>query len=144
MKQFIVKKQVDINADPSSVWDALTNPEKTKEYFFNCEVFSDWKVGSPITFKGRMLLVKKIEMNGKILAIEPGKLLMYNLINNDSGNPPSVSTVTDELSYANGVTTLSITDDVGDGDGAKDRFEKSEKGWDKVLTGLKELVESRR
>jgi uncharacterized protein YndB with AHSA1/START domain len=74
MENFIVKKKVAINAEPSIVWDALTNPEKTKEYFFNCEVFSDWKVGSPITFKGKIFVVKKIEMNGTILEIEPKKL----------------------------------------------------------------------
>jgi uncharacterized protein YndB with AHSA1/START domain len=141
MKQFVVRKQIAINADISSVWSALTRPEKTKEYFFNCEVFSDWKVGSPITFKGTVLLVKKMEMKGKILAIEPGKLLKYNLVNTGSGDRQSVSTVTDELSYKDGVTTLSITDDVGDGEGAEERLGKSEKGWDKVLTGLKEFVE---
>ena len=43
MKDFIVKKEITINATPAEVWDALTNPEKTKEYFFNCEVHSDWK-----------------------------------------------------------------------------------------------------
>jgi uncharacterized protein YndB with AHSA1/START domain len=142
MKNFIVKKTVNINAKPSEVWDALTNPEKTKAYFFNCEVFSDWKAGSTITFKGKILLVKKIEMKGKILNIEPEKILRYSLTNEDDKDNPSTSTVTDELSYANGVTTLTITDDVGQGEGAQDRFEKSEKGWDKVLKGLKELVEN--
>ncbi len=80
-------------------------------------------------------------MNGTILEIEPGKLLKYNLINDDSKDTPSSSTVTDELTYEKGITTLSITDDVGKGEGAEDRYEKSMKGWDKVLKGLKELVE---
>lgn len=141
MKQFIVRKQIAINADPPIVWDALTNPEKTKEYFFNCEVFSDWKVGSPITFKGKMFLIKKIEMNGKILAIEPEKLLKYNLVNNDQEDQKSISIVTDEITYNNGITILSITDEVGEGEGAEERYEKSEKGWEKVLDGLKKLVE---
>lgn len=141
MKQFIVKKQIAINAEPSVVWDALTNPNKTKEYFFNCEVFSNWKVGSPITFKGRVLLIKKIEMNGEILAIEPEKLLKYNLVNNDQKDHESISIVTDEITYNDGITTLSITDNVGEGEGAEERYEKSEKGWDKILEGLKELVE---
>lgn len=141
MKNFIVKKKVDIKAEPAEVWDALTNPEKTKKYFLNCEVFSDWKEGSSITFKGTILLVKKIEMNGKILKIQPEKLLQYSLTNEGSKDSSSSSTVTDELTYQNGVTTLSITDDVGQGDGAEERYEKSEKGWDKVLKGLKELVE---
>ena len=138
MKNFIVRKKININATPGEVWDALTNPEKTKKYFFNCEVFSDWKEGSTITFKGTLFLIKKIEMNGKILKIQPGKLLQYSLANEDS---PGSSTVTDELTFENGITTLSITDDVGQGEGAEQRYERSEKGWDKVLKGLKDLVE---
>jgi uncharacterized protein YndB with AHSA1/START domain len=142
MSEYIVKKKVTIKAEPSVVWDALTNPEKTKEYFFNCEVHSDWKEGSPITFKGKMFLVKEIELKGEIVKIEPEKLLQYSLKNRESNDSSSgYSIVTDQLTYENGETTLSITDDVGDGAGAEKRFKKSEKGWDKVLTGLKELVE---
>ena len=141
MNEFIVTKSVEIYAEGAAVWDALTNPEKTKKYFFHCEVFSDWKAGSPIQFKGKIFLIKEIEMNGTILDINPGKLLKYNLKNEESDHPVSVSTVTDSLSYSNGITTLTITDDVGQGEGAMERYEKSEKGWDKILKGLKELVE---
>ncbi len=142
MEPFVVKKKITINATPIAVWDALTNPEKTKKYFFNCEVFSDWKVGSSITFKGKMFLVIKMELNGHIVKIEPGKLLQYTLKNKSGENEGnSYSTVRDELTYENGQTTLSVTDDVGEGDGAEKRYARSDKGWDKVLKGLKELVE---
>ena len=141
METFIVQKQIAINGSPEDVWDALTNPEKTKKYFFHCEVFSDWKTGSAITFKGKIFLVKKIEMTGVILAIEPGKLLKYTLSNGDDSS--TSSTVTDEISTENGQTILSITDDVGTGEKAQERYEKSEKGWEKVLSGLKELVEEK-
>ena len=140
MSAHVVKKSITINAKPAKVWDALTNPEKTKEYFFNCEVHSSWQKGSPITFKGKIFLIKNIEMTGSILEIEPQKLLKYNL-KNQSDNDGSFSTITDELTYENGVTTVSITDDVGTGPNAEDHFRKSDKGWDKVLKGLKELVE---
>ncbi|MPR33382.1 SRPBCC family protein [Salmonirosea aquatica] len=142
MKDFVVKKKVTINAEPAAVWDALTNPEKTKKYFFNCKVFSDWKVGSPITFKGKIFLIKKIEFHGKILEVVPGKLLKYNLTNDNSKGTSSISVVTDELTYEDGKTTLSVSDNVGGGEGAEDRYKKSVKGWDKVLKGLKEVVES--
>jgi len=141
MSDYVVKQQIKINAAPSAVWDALTNPKKTKKYFFHCEVFSDWKAGSAISFKGKLFLLKKVEMNGTILEIEPEKLLKYNLSNNDDNNNPTISTVTDILSYENGITTLSITDDVGEGEGAPERYHKSIAGWSKVLNGLKELVE---
>ena len=140
MKSYIVKKIISIKATPSKVWDALTNPEKTKKYFFNCKVFSEWKVGSPITFIGRIFLVKRIELKGKILRIEPNKILKYALIN-ESGDEPSVSTVTDKLSFVRGRTVLSVTDDVGQGEGAEKRYKRSAKGWEKVLKGLKELLE---
>ncbi len=141
MSQFAVHKTITINATPEKVWDALTNPEKTKKYFFNCEVISGWKEGDTITFKGRMFLIMKIEMTGKIVKAIPGKLLQYTL-QNKSASDGSFSTVTDELTYQNGVTILSITDDVGDGPEAEKRQKKSEKGWDKILNGLKELVEA--
>lgn len=140
MKDYVVKKEVSINAEPSVVWDALTDPLKTKKYFFHCKVISSWKEGSPITFKGKMFLVVPIEMKGRILKIEPEKLLQYNL-KNTSDKSSTFSTVTDKLTYANGRTTLSITDDVGAGPDAEKRYHKSEEGWDKVLRGLKDLVE---
>jgi len=139
MKDHIVKKEITIKAEPSVVWDALTNPEKTKKYFFNCEVFSDWKEGSSITFKGRMFLVIPIKLRGRILKAEPGKLLQYTLKN--SGDKSASSTVTDKLTYQNGKTTLSVTDDVGEGGDAEGRYKKSVKGWEKVLKGLKEMIE---
>jgi uncharacterized protein YndB with AHSA1/START domain len=142
MSEFVVRKNVRIKAAPAVVWDALTNPEKTKHYFFNCEVFSDWEVGSTILFTGRMFLIKKVEFKGQILKIEPERLLKYTLTNEeDDIDSSSFSTVTDELTYENGETILSITDDVGEGKGAEDRVKRSEKGWDKILKGLKEVVE---
>lgn len=140
MGSYIVRKQITLDADPAEVWDALTNPEKTKKFFFHCRVFSDWKEGSPITFKGRIFLIKKIEMTGRIRKIVPGKLLQYTLANGGAGDGSS-STVTDEIRIVNGKTVLSITDDVGTGEGAQERYERSLKGWDKVLGGLKDLLE---
>ncbi|HWA33833.1 MAG TPA: SRPBCC domain-containing protein [Cyclobacteriaceae bacterium] len=142
--QFVVRKSVRLNAEPAVVWDALTNPDKTKQYFFNCEVHSDWKAGSPIVWKGRIFLIKKIELKGTIVRIQPERMLRYTLKNEqDKANPKSFSTVTEELSFQNGVTTLSISDDVGAGPGAKERYERSVRGWDSVLKGLKKLVEQK-
>ncbi len=39
----IIKKSVFINAAPASVWDALVNPQKIKQYLFGTEAVSDWK-----------------------------------------------------------------------------------------------------
>jgi uncharacterized protein YndB with AHSA1/START domain len=138
MSNHIVRKQIVLDALPSVVWDALTNPEKTKKYFFGCTVHSTWKEGEPISFRRRIFFIKNIELTGKILTLETNRVLRYTL---DNSGASTHSTVTDELTYADGKTTLSITDDVGEGEGAEDRFKKSDKGWDKVLQGLKKIVE---
>ena len=136
MKKYEVHQQLTLNADPMTVWDALTNPEKTKKYFFGCRVFSDWKPGSPITFKGRMFWIIPIKIRGKIIEAKPGKVLKYEL-HNKAG---STSIVTDRLTTENGKTTLSIHDDVGMGEGAEKRYHRSVKGWHKILAGLKEFL----
>ena len=138
MENYIVQQSIKIKAQPAQVWDALTNPNKTKKFFFHCKVFSDWKQGSSITFKGKIFYLFPIELTGKIEAIEQHKLLKYTLSN---GKSTTHSTVTDTLSYDNGITTLSISDDVGQVEGAEKRYKKSVKGWEKILKGLKELVE---
>lgn len=141
MKDLIVEKHIAINANPEKVRDALTNPEKTKKYFFNCKVISSWEIWSPITFKWRIFLIKKIEMKGKIVDIERGKMLKYSL-KNASDESMTTSTVCDTLSFSNGITTVSITDNVWSGEGANTRYKRSQKGWDKILKGLKDVVEN--
>lgn len=142
-QQHIVRKTIVINAPAADVWEALTNPELTRKYFYGCRVHSDWKQGSEITFKRRFLWMK-IEMKGQIIKAEPGKLLQYTLENKAKGKQPaSRSMVTDALQADGNKTILSITDDVGAGEGAEKRYERSVKGWDKVLNGLKDLLEKR-
>lgn len=72
----------------------------------------------------------KIELAGKITQIEPGELLQYTLKNSESAEADgtvSQSLVTDLLTYTDGVTTLSVSDDVGQGEGAEKRYKKSVK-----------------
>ena len=140
MERYVVKKSIWLNAQPDVLWDILTNPEKTKRYFFHCKVFSDWKPGSSIVWKGRIFFFKKIELHGEIIDAEPGKLLKYKLQNGKDTNE-SVSIVTDTLTPENGGTLLTVSDDVGQGPDAKKRYDRSVKGWDHVLKGLKKVAD---
>ncbi|HTE30989.1 MAG TPA: SRPBCC domain-containing protein [Chryseolinea sp.] len=135
-----LRQTINISAQPEKVWRALTDPDITRKYFFNARVLSDWTPGSPITFKGRLFWVIPYTMNGKILEIEPGRRLKYQL-QNGKGEHQSTSTVTDTLELRDGKTIVNITDDVGQGVGAKKRYYRSVKGWKKILKGLKQTVE---
>ena len=47
MKNNIATKvKTTINAPVSKVWDALTNPETIKQYFFGTDTITDWRAGS--------------------------------------------------------------------------------------------------
>ena len=115
-KTYIAKATITINAPASKVWDALTKPDLIKQYLFGTEVTTDWKVGSPITYKGTWE-GKTYEDKGKILQIEPGKLLVSTYWSSFSGVPDipeNYQTVRYELSVEGGGTRLTIIQDNND------------------------------
>ena len=135
-----LKKSVSIKAPVSQVWDALTNPELIEQYFFGTRVFSDWKVGSPIIFKG-VWQDKGYEDKGHILALEHEKLLTYDYWSNFSGTedrPENYATITYSLETVNDETVFTITQN-----GFKDQktIEHSEQNWGMVLNSLRQLLE---
>ena len=73
MSNIISETSVTIDAMPAEVWKAITTPETIKKYLMGTTVTSDWKEGSPITYKGEYN-GKAYEDKGVIKKIEPGKL----------------------------------------------------------------------
>ena len=137
---YLAKASISIDAPTSKVWDALTKPELIKQYLFGTEVTTDWQVGSSITYKG-VWEGKAYEDKGKVLQVEPEKLLVSTFWSALSGLPDipeNYQTVRYELSSENGGTRLTLTQDNNDSEeGAK----HSEQNWNMVLEGLKKLLE---
>src|SRR4051794_3724359 len=85
-----------IDAPVSKVWDALTKPEIIKQYFFNTNTVTDWKVGGPIKWNGEWE-GKSYEDKGTVLAFEPQKKVSYTYWSSMSGmedKPENYVTVT--------------------------------------------------
>ena len=137
---------VDIDASRQQVWDALTNPELIREYFFGTAVTTDWKVGSPITFagewKGRPYADK-----GEILVFRPNEELSYSHWSPMSGTddvPESYHVVHIALAEARSGTTVTLTQsNLTGGVTEADRAsrEEYEKNWKAMLEGLKATAE---
>ncbi len=111
IKKLKVKKTIEINADTSQVWDALTNPKKIKQYLFGTETISDWKVGSTIIFQGEYQ-GQKYKDKGKILDIKEGQLLQYAYWSGFSGledKEENYSKVTYKLNRKEPSTILTLT-----------------------------------
>lgn len=134
------KANITIDAPAFKVWDALTRPELIKLYFFGTEAKSDWKVGSPITFKGEYK-GKSYHDKGTILEVIPNKIFRYNYWSSMSGiddKPENYVPITYVLVESNDKTTLTITQQNIPGEKMK---EHSEENWRKVLANLKQLLE---
>ena len=139
-KTFIAKATITINAPSSKVWDALTKPDLIKQYLFGTKVTTDWRVGSPITYKGTWE-GKAYEDKGKILQIDPGKILVstyWSSMSSLPDVPENYNTVRYELSAEGAGTRLTITQD---NNATLDDAKHSEQNWNIVLEGIKKLVE---
>jgi len=147
MKELIVKKTITINADISKVWNALTDPNMTKKYMYGCAVITDWKVGSPILWKGISDGVESILIKGSIEKIEPGRLLQYTTLDPHASYPaiPSKTVrATFELMPKLGKTVLSVSQgDFTKVENSIRRFNETAGGLEKVLLDLKALLENK-
>lgn len=140
MKKLTLKKAINIDAPASAVWEALTNPQLIKQYFFGTEAITDWKKGSPIIYKG-IWEGKPYEDRGHILDIEKEKFILYNYWSSFSGKadlPENYANIRYELSNDKGKTILTITQD---GLESQEALDHSMQNWGVVMDGLKKILE---
>jgi uncharacterized protein YndB with AHSA1/START domain len=138
--KFKAEAKTTIHAPASKVWDAITIPELIKQYLFGTDVISDWKVGSPITYKGEWQ-GKPFEDRGEILKFEPGKELVSTHWSPLSGvpyGPENYHTVTYTLKEEGDSTEVTIIQ--GNNANEEEKAE-SEQNWRTVLDGMKKLLE---
>src|SRR3979411_3203031 len=134
-------KTVTIHATRAEVWSALTNPEKVKQYMHGTEMSTDWKEGSPISWKGEWK-GRSDEDKGTVLAVEPQKLLKYthwSPMGGSEDKPENYHTVTYELAERGGETILTLKQDNNATQEEADTM--AEKNWGPVLDGLKAVAE---
>jgi uncharacterized protein YndB with AHSA1/START domain len=138
--QFTGTVKTEINANTSKVWDALTKPELIKQYLFGTNAVSDWKVGSPLYFRGTWE-GKSYEDKGTILKSEPNKIFKYSYWSSMSGiedKPENYVDVTYQLAPKGDKTELTIIQENIPSDEMR---KHSEKNWEMVMNGLKKLLE---
>ena len=140
---FVAKATIAINAPAARVWDALTQPEIIKRYLFGTQVTTDWRVGSPIVYEGTWE-GKAYQDKGKVLQVEPGKLLVSTFWSSLSGLPDvpeNYQTVRYELSAEGSGTRLTV---MQDNNATQEDANHSAQNWNMVLDGIKKLLEGRR
>jgi uncharacterized protein YndB with AHSA1/START domain len=109
----IANKTIEINAAPSKVWDALTNPELMKRWMSETEIkiTTDWKVGNPFIIHGNLHGIN-FENNGTVLQFEREKVLKYSHLNSLSrlpDEPRNYSMIEFTLAPRENQTSLTVT-----------------------------------
>lgn len=138
---FVATTSVTIDAPADQVWDALTDPEKVRQYLHGTEVTSDWRKGSPITWRGDWK-GRAYEDKGTVLEVEPNRMLTYthwSPLGGTEDKPENYHTVTYELSRSDGATVLTLKQDNNPSQEEADKM--AENNWAPVLQGLKKTVE---
>ena len=126
-----------IETTPEKLWEALTSSEFSKRYWFNTEVKSDWKVGSPFA----LVMNGTTTDVGEILEVDRPRRLAYSFRaahNGMEAEPPS--RVTFELEPQKDQVKLTIVHDKFE-PGSK-AFESVSRGWPLVLSSLKSYLET--
>jgi len=127
-----------IRTTPEKLWQALTDGEVTKKYFFGEEIHSDWKPGSEwysTSPEGRR------DVDGKVLECDPLRRLVITwrvLYNPDLSK--ELSRVTYLIDQRGEMCKLSVTHDVSDA--PKTASHVSTNGWQWVISSLKSLLET--
>ncbi len=149
VEPLFVKNTITINAPISMVWHALTAPEETKKYMFGCETVSDWKIGSPLLWRGQYEGQDMIFVKGEIVDIQPEKFLAYTTIDPNSDiddKSENYLIVTYTLEEKDGQTVFTVTQGdystVADGERRYKEAYNNGDGWNPILVEIKKLVET--
>lgn len=140
MANVIATAEIEIAAPAARVWEALTDPAIIARYFFGTTVETDWRPGSPITWRGEYQ-GNAYEDKGRVLEVEPGRRLKVTHFSPMTGlpdEPANYHTIVYEIDEHGGTTHLSLSQD-NNGDDAE--AQRATQNWQMMLSALKKTVE---
>ncbi len=126
---------VFIRATPEQIWDAITKPEFTEQYFFGARI--------EVRDGRRFSAINDTEWNEELLEEDPPHKLVHGWISayDSEMAAETESRVTWEIEPQDGgITKLTVVHDQLEG--APKTAESVSGGWMYVLSGLKTLLET--
>jgi uncharacterized protein YndB with AHSA1/START domain len=133
--------EVYIRTSPEKLWNAITDPKKTKQYFFGCTVDSEWQAGSPLVYT---MDDGYVPFEATIEAVEPHRRLVHSFKSNPEDNstysPDPPSRVTYEIEQLGSTCLLRLTHEHFAGETST--VKGTNRGWQMIFSGLKTLLET--
>jgi uncharacterized protein YndB with AHSA1/START domain len=129
-----------IKAPADKVWQALTDGEVTRKYWFHHRNASDWKVGSAWRHE-EYDDPSIVDIVGKVVENDrPNRLVVSWASPKEALDPAKYSRVTYDIVEDRGVTRLTVTHDQLEAGSSMERGITS--GWPMVLANLKTYLET--
>ena len=127
-----------IETTPEKLWQALTSSEFSRRYWFDTELQSDFKVGSPFA----LVMNGTTTDVGEILEADPPRRLSYSFrhVLNDEMRNERPTKVVFAIEPHGKLVKLTLTHD-GFAEDSK-LLDSISKGWPAILSSLKSLLES--
>ena len=127
-----------IETTPEKLWQALTNSEFSKRYWFNTELKSDWKLGSPFA----LVMNGTTTDVGEILQVDRPRRLSYTFhhVLSEAARNERPTKVVFNLEPHGKLVKLTLThEDFEEGSVILDGISR---GWPAILSSLKTMLES--
>jgi uncharacterized protein YndB with AHSA1/START domain/DNA-binding transcriptional ArsR family regulator len=131
--------EIYIRSTPEQIWEALTDPAFTSQYYFGTAVSSTWEAGAPHAYT---YPDGTVAAQGEVLEADaPRRLVMtFDATWDDEVRPDRPHRMTWEIQPMGDVCRLAVTHDEFDGDTATYRSVAG--GMNLILSGLKTLLET--
>jgi uncharacterized protein YndB with AHSA1/START domain len=137
-----VKRQIYeiyIRTTPEKLWQAITDPQMTKQYFYGSAIETSLRPGTPLH---RVRDDGSNMLEGEVIEVDPPRKLVHTFIvkepNPADQDPPSK--VTWEITPMGEVCKLTLTHEHYRGESVT--YKGTLTGWNPVLSGLKTLLET--
>ena len=129
--------QVEIATTPERLWNALTDPQETRKYYYGALSISDWKVGSRWTSESAE---GEVYLEGEILEINPPRRLVhsFHVVQEPEAAAEAPSRIEFEITPIGDRCRLTVTH-TGRGPAT---LAYTSGGWETIFGGLKELLET--
>jgi DNA-binding transcriptional ArsR family regulator/uncharacterized protein YndB with AHSA1/START domain len=128
-----------IRTSPQRLWEALTSPEDTKNYFYGTAVRSDWKPGSRVLY---MYPNGTVAADGEVIESDPPRRLVtsFDARWDDEVAADAPHRVAWEIESVGPICRLTVTHDGFEGETATYRSVSG--GVSVILSSLKSLLET--
>lgn len=131
--------EVFIRTTPEKLWEAITNPDMTKKYFYGTRIASSLEKGKPARWLGDKDVVM---IDGEVIESVPNKKLVHTFKStySDEAKNDKPSRVTWTIEKRGEACKLTLVHDEFESETAT--FKSTGPGWNPVLSGLKTLLET--